>query len=45
VLWLAVHLTYLVGFQNRLVVFVRWSFSYLTRGRSARVIPGRVSRG
>ncbi len=40
-LWLGVHLTYLVGFQNRLVVFVRWSFSYLTRGRNARVIPGR----
>jgi NADH:quinone reductase (non-electrogenic) len=38
VLWLGVHLLYLIGFQNRLVVLTRWTFSYLTRGRSARVI-------
>jgi NADH dehydrogenase len=36
--WLFVHLFYLIGFQNRLLVFVRWSFSFLTRGRGARVI-------
>ncbi|HJZ37658.1 MAG TPA: NAD(P)/FAD-dependent oxidoreductase [Solirubrobacterales bacterium] len=36
--WLFVHLWYLIGFQNRLLVFVRWSFSFLTRGRGARVI-------
>jgi NADH dehydrogenase len=38
VTWLVVHLWYLIGFQNRLVVFVRWSFSFVTRGRGARVI-------
>jgi NADH dehydrogenase len=38
--WLFVHLWYLIGFQNRLLVFVRWSFSFLTRGRGARVIAG-----
>jgi NADH dehydrogenase len=49
--WLFVHLWYLIGFQNRLVVFVRWSFSFLTRGRGARVIaeggaePGSGSAG
>jgi NADH dehydrogenase len=43
-LWLAVHLTYLVGFQNRLLVFVRWAFSYLTRGRGARLITGTGRR-
>ena len=38
VLWLGLHLFYLVGFQNRLLVLTRWTFSYITRGRSARVI-------
>jgi NADH:ubiquinone reductase (H+-translocating) len=37
-LWLGVHLFYLIGFQNRLLVLTRWTFSYFTRGRSARVI-------
>ena len=27
-LWLFVHLMYLVGFQNRLLVFLRWGFQY-----------------
>jgi NADH dehydrogenase len=36
--WLFVHLMYLVGFQNRLVVFVRWTYSYITRNRGARLI-------
>ena len=38
VTWLVVHLWYLVGFQNRLIVLVRWSFSFLTHGRGARLI-------
>jgi NADH dehydrogenase len=38
VIWLTVHLWYLVGFQNRLVVFVRWSISFTTHGRGARII-------
>jgi NADH dehydrogenase len=49
VLWLTVHLFYLVGLQNRAVVFLRWSFAYLTRGRGSRIIgpdalpaPGRA---
>jgi NADH dehydrogenase len=36
--WLFVHLWYLIGFQSRLLVFVQWSFSFLTHGRSARLI-------
>jgi NADH:ubiquinone reductase (H+-translocating) len=36
--WLVVHLWYLIGFQNRLFVFIRWSFSFVTRGRAARLI-------
>jgi NADH dehydrogenase len=38
--WLLVHLMYLIGFQNRLLVMLRWTFSYLTRGRGARLITG-----
>lgn len=41
--WLVVHLWYLIGFQNRIVVVVRWSFSFITRGRSARLITGDPS--
>ncbi|MBV8953764.1 MAG: NAD(P)/FAD-dependent oxidoreductase [Solirubrobacterales bacterium] len=36
--WLLVHLWYLVGFQNRILVFIRWSFSFATHGRGARLI-------
>jgi NADH dehydrogenase len=35
-----VHLYYLIGFQNRLVVLIRWLFSFATRGRGARLILG-----
>jgi len=37
-LWLAIHIWYLIGFQNRLLVMIRWSFSFITRGRGARLI-------
>ena len=36
--WLGVHLVYLIGFENRVLVLIRWLFSYVTRGRNARVI-------
>jgi NADH dehydrogenase len=36
--WLVVHLWYLVGFQNRVLVIVRWAFSFVTHGRGARLI-------
>jgi NADH dehydrogenase len=41
VLWLAVHILYLIGFANRLVVMVRWAWSFFTHGRSTRLITGR----
>ncbi|MEA2152829.1 MAG: hypothetical protein QOI18_1062 [Solirubrobacteraceae bacterium] len=44
VTWLAVHLWYLVGFQNRLLVFTRWAFSFLTHGRGARLITATSPR-
>jgi NADH dehydrogenase, FAD-containing subunit len=37
-LWLSVHLAYLIGFQNRLVVLLRWSYSFFSHGRAARVM-------
>jgi NADH dehydrogenase len=38
VTWLVVHLFYLIGFQNRLLVVTRWTFSFVTHGRGARLI-------
>lgn len=36
--WLFVHLMYLVGFENRLLVFIQWAWNYFTWNRSARII-------
>jgi NADH dehydrogenase len=44
VFWLAVHLYYLIGFQNRVLVLIRWVFSFVTRGRGARLILGGGER-
>jgi NADH dehydrogenase len=43
--WLVVHLWYLVGFQNRLVVLIRWTSSFFTHGRGARLITGQDVQG
>jgi NADH dehydrogenase len=39
-LWLFVHLMYLVEFENRLLVFVQWAYNYFTRKQGARLIAG-----
>ncbi len=39
-LWLFVHLMYLVGFRNRLLVLIEWGWAYITYQRSARLITG-----
>jgi NADH dehydrogenase len=39
-IWLFVHLMYLVEFSNRLLVFIHWGFLYLTFNRGARLITG-----
>jgi NADH:ubiquinone reductase (H+-translocating) len=44
-LWLGIHIFYLIGFQNRILVLTRWSFSFLTRGRGARLITGETPPG
>jgi NADH dehydrogenase len=38
VIWLFVHLVYLIGFENRAVVIVRWAYNFFTRGRGGRLI-------
>ncbi len=39
--WLFIHLMYIVGFQNRVLVFVQWAFHYFTFNRGARLISGQ----
>lgn len=36
--WLFIHLMYLAGFQNRVLVFIQWGFHYFTFNRGARLI-------
>ncbi|MBV9948376.1 MAG: FAD-dependent oxidoreductase, partial [Myxococcales bacterium] len=38
--WLVVHIWYLIGFRNRLIVMINWAWSYLTYRRGARIITG-----
>jgi len=40
-LWLGIHIVYLIGFANRLVVVVRWGWSFFTHGRGSRLITGQ----
>ena len=39
--WLFVHIIFLVGFRNKLLVFINWTIAYVTYGRGARLITGR----
>lgn len=39
--WLFVHLLFLIHFQNRILVFTQWAWNYFTWSRSARLITGR----
>jgi NADH dehydrogenase len=39
-LWLGIHISYLIGFANRLVVLTRWAWSFLTLGRGSRLSTG-----
>ncbi|RJS22984.1 NAD(P)/FAD-dependent oxidoreductase [Corallococcus sp. H22C18031201] len=42
--WLFIHITFLIGFRSKLAVLLNWAYSYLTFGRSARIITGAVPR-
>lgn len=37
-LWLTIHLLFLIGFENRISVLAHWAYSYFTYGRSVRLI-------
>jgi NADH dehydrogenase len=43
-LWLLVHLMYLVGFANRLIVLFKWAVAYLTFNRGSRLILPRSAQ-
>ena len=43
--WVFVHLWYLVGFRNRVVVFTNWIWAYVISRHGARVITGRGPPG
>ncbi len=40
--WLFIHLLYLVQFQSRIVVFIRWGFQYISFSRGSRLITGEA---
>jgi NADH dehydrogenase len=39
--WLFIHILYLIGFRNRLLVMIQWGWAWFTFGRSARLITGK----
>jgi len=42
IFWLTVHIFFLIGFRNRLVVFIQWAWAYFTFQSGARLITGRT---
>jgi NADH dehydrogenase len=40
VAWLAIHIFFLIGFRNRVLVLFQWAYSYVTFRRGARLITG-----
>jgi NADH dehydrogenase len=41
--WLFIHILFLIGFQNRILVFIQWAWSYFTYERGARLITGSTN--
>ena len=44
-LWLFVHIIYLVGFRNRVTVLIQWAWAYFAYQRGSRLIVGSAFRG
>ncbi len=40
--WLFIHIFFLIGFRNRIIVMIQWAWSYFTYDRSARLITGEA---
>jgi NADH dehydrogenase len=43
--WGLIHIYFLIGFRNRMLVFLNWIWAYFTYGLGARLITGRQRRG
>jgi NADH dehydrogenase len=43
-IWLTVHLVWLIGFRNRMLVLVNWAWNYWTYDRAVRLIRRTASR-
>jgi NADH:quinone reductase (non-electrogenic) len=41
-IWTFVHIFFLIGFRNRVLVMIQWAWSYITYGRGARLIAGET---
>ena len=41
--WLFIHIFFLIGFRNRIIVLLQWAWSYVTYERGARLITGDTS--
>jgi NADH dehydrogenase len=41
-MWLFVHIMFLIGFRSRLSVLLQWAASYMSYGRSVRLITGKT---
>ena len=41
--WLFIHIFFLIGFRNRLIVLIQWAWSYFTYQRGARLITGSTT--
>ena len=42
--WLFIHILFLIGFRNRILVLIEWAWSYVTYDRGARLITGPPPR-
>jgi NADH:ubiquinone reductase (H+-translocating) len=42
--WLVVHIIYLIGFRNRLIVITNWAYNYFTYERGVRLITNRHNK-
>ena len=40
--WSLVHIYFLIGFRNRLMVFINWIWSYITYGKGVRLITKNI---
>jgi NADH dehydrogenase len=45
ILWVFIHLMYIVEFRSRVLVFIQWGFQYITFSRGARLITGPLENG